>query len=130
MTSGLRHLALLLQGLCLVSSVQGGNIQLSGLSLPSDAGTNKALVQSVFLDAYNAYRKYAWTHDDLAPISAGYRDPRNGWGASAFDALGTLKIMGQTVSAPVLVQCVQGGGPDIHSFPGSVQRSCLLGQTN
>lgn len=130
MTSGFRHLALLLQGLCLVSSVQGGNIQLPGLSLPSDAGTNKALVQSVFLDAYNAYRKYAWTHDDLTPISAGYRDPRNGWGASAFDALGTLKIMGQTVSTPVSTQVIQERGPDMLYFPGSVQRSCLLGQTN
>jgi mannosyl-oligosaccharide alpha-1,2-mannosidase len=74
-----------------------GVIQKSGLTLPSDAATNRAAVQTVFLNGYNAYKKYAWGHDDLEPISSSYIDPRNGWGATIFDAMDTLYIMGQTV---------------------------------
>lgn len=38
----------------------------------------------------NGCRKYAWGHDDLTPLSKGYFDGRNGWGASIVDAMTTL----------------------------------------
>jgi mannosyl-oligosaccharide alpha-1,2-mannosidase len=74
-----------------------GTIQKSGLQLPADAASNRQSVKTVFMNAYSAYKQYACTHDDLAPISAGFKDTRNGWGSTVFDALGTLKIMGENV---------------------------------
>ncbi|KZW01108.1 seven-hairpin glycosidase [Exidia glandulosa HHB12029] len=77
------------------SLVAAANVQKAGLTLPSDAASNAQLVKDVFLDAYGAYKDKAWGHDDLAPVSGGFKDTRNGWGSSVFDALGTLKIMGE-----------------------------------
>jgi mannosyl-oligosaccharide alpha-1,2-mannosidase len=74
-----------------------GTIQKAGITLPSDAATNRNAVQTVFLTGYNAYIKYASGHDDLEPISKSYTDPRNGWGSTLFDAMDTLFIMNQTV---------------------------------
>ncbi|EJD45468.1 seven-hairpin glycosidase [Auricularia subglabra TFB-10046 SS5] len=78
-----------------VPLARAAKIQKDGLSLPDSASDNRQLVKEVFLDAYNAYKDHAWNHDDLAPVSAGFKDTRNGWGSSVFDALGTLKIMGE-----------------------------------
>jgi mannosyl-oligosaccharide alpha-1,2-mannosidase len=83
-----------------------GTVQKAGLQLPSDAATNRQLVKTVFLDAYSAYKQYAWKHDDLAPISASFKDTRNGWGSTVFDAMGTLKIMGEDVSVPEQRLCL------------------------
>ena len=33
-----------------------------------------AQVKSEFLHAWNGYKKYAWGHDDLKPVSKTYRD--------------------------------------------------------
>ncbi|KAH7101715.1 seven-hairpin glycosidase [Auriculariales sp. MPI-PUGE-AT-0066] len=82
-------------GLLMISLVNAGNIQKLDLILPDDAGSNFNLVKNVFLASYQAYKDKAWTHDDLAPISGGFKDPRNGWGATVFDALGTLKVLGE-----------------------------------
>jgi len=53
--------------------VTAGNIHKEGLTLPEDAGTNRDLVKSVFLGAYNAYKEKAWDHDDLAPVSGTFK---------------------------------------------------------
>ncbi|KAK6987457.1 alpha-1,2-mannosidase [Favolaschia claudopus] len=79
-----------------VNAVRAGNIQLPGLTLPSSAAGNAALVKSTFLTAYNDYKTYAWGHDDLEPISKSWTNGRNGWGATIFDAMPTLYIMGFT----------------------------------
>ena len=54
-----------------------------------------AEVKAEFLHAWNGYKKYAWGHDDLKPLSKTYRD----WYAQPLlmtpvDALDTMIIMG------------------------------------
>ncbi len=61
--------------------------------------TNKqqfaAEVRSEFMHAWNGYKKYAWGHDDLKPLSKGYHD----WYAQPLlmtpvDSLDTMILMG------------------------------------
>lgn len=35
-------------------------------------------------------REYAFRHDEVAPISGSFSDPRNGWGATIVDAMSTM----------------------------------------
>lgn len=44
--------------------------------------------------AWNGYKKYAWTHDEVMPVSKKPRDPFCGWAATLVDSLDTLWIMG------------------------------------
>ncbi|KAL2268320.1 hypothetical protein VTJ83DRAFT_3166 [Remersonia thermophila] len=44
--------------------------------------------------AWYGYRKYAWTHDELTPVTKGARNPFCGWAATMVDSLDTLWIMG------------------------------------
>ncbi|KAJ5682682.1 Mannosyl-oligosaccharide alpha-1-2-mannosidase [Penicillium macrosclerotiorum] len=53
-------------------------------------------VKEAFQHAWDGYMKYAYPHDELHPVSNGYGDSRNGWGASAVDALSTAIIMGKS----------------------------------
>ncbi|KAL3472021.1 mannosyl-oligosaccharide alpha-1,2-mannosidase 1B [Aspergillus californicus] len=50
-------------------------------------------IKEAFSHAWDGYYKYAFPHDELHPISNGYGDSRNSWGASAVDALSTAIIM-------------------------------------
>jgi len=55
----------------------------------------RAAVRAEFLHAWNGYKKYAWGHDDLKPLSKGYHD----WYADPLlmtpvDALDTMILMG------------------------------------
>lgn len=57
-------------------------------------------VRSEFLYAWNAYKQYAWEHDELKPLSKGYHD----WYSKSLlmtpvDALDTMIIMGLTDEA-------------------------------
>ncbi len=57
-------------------------------------------VRQEFLHAWNAYKQYAWGHDDLKPLSKGYRD----WHAVSLymtpvDAMDTMLLMGLTDEA-------------------------------
>jgi len=52
-------------------------------------------VRNEFLHAWNAYKQYAWGHDDLRPLSKSFRD----WHAqpllmTAVDSLSTMMLMG------------------------------------
>jgi mannosyl-oligosaccharide alpha-1,2-mannosidase len=76
--------------------VLGQTVQMPNLILPPCAAGNKSAVVKLFNDSYTAYKKYAWGHDDLSPVSLSYTDGRNGWGASIADALGTMYIMNLT----------------------------------
>ncbi|KAI9277179.1 glycoside hydrolase [Phascolomyces articulosus] len=51
-------------------------------------------VVNAFKHAWSGYRQYAWGHDELRPLTNGTSDSRNGWGASIFDGLDTMLIMG------------------------------------
>lgn len=50
-------------------------------------------VKEAFLFAWDGYMKYAFPHDELRPVTNQTGDSRNGWGASAVDALSTAVIM-------------------------------------
>ncbi|ORY12533.1 mannosyl-oligosaccharide alpha-1,2-mannosidase-like protein [Clohesyomyces aquaticus] len=52
-------------------------------------------VIDVFRTAWDGYHTYAFPHDELHPVTNGYSDSRNAWGASAVDALSTALVMGQ-----------------------------------
>ena len=66
-------------------------------------------VRGEFLHAWNGYKKYAWTHDDLKPLSKTYRD----WYAqpllmTPIDALDTMIIMGLKDEAATTRQYIVG----------------------
>lgn len=44
--------------------------------------------------AWDAYKTYAFGHDELVPLEKGFRDPFCGWAATLVDAMDTLWIMG------------------------------------
>ena len=59
-----------------------------------DKAKMAAEVKAEFLHAWNGYKRYAWTHDDLKPLSKGFKD----WYAepllmSPVDALDTMIVM-------------------------------------
>ncbi|KAJ6597000.1 glycoside hydrolase family 47 protein [Mycena vulgaris] len=82
-------------GLLSVSeSALGGKVQKSNLILPHTARAHRDAVEKIFVTSYEAYKEYAFGHDDLQPESKTFNDGRNGWGASIIDAMTTMKIMG------------------------------------
>ncbi|KAN0117545.1 glycoside hydrolase family 47 protein [Hyaloscypha variabilis] len=50
-------------------------------------------VKAAFVHAWTGYKKYAFPHDELHPVSNSFSDSRNGWGASAIDAFSTACVM-------------------------------------
>jgi mannosidase alpha-like ER degradation enhancer 2 len=67
---------------------------------PSSPGPMALQVRGEFLYAWNAYKQYAWGHDELKPLSKGYRD----WHSvpllmTPVDALDTMIMMGLTEEA-------------------------------
>ncbi|KAK7990309.1 glycoside hydrolase family 47 protein [Apiospora arundinis] len=56
--------------------------------------TRLAKVKGEMERAWGGYKKYAWMHDELSPITKKFRDPFCGWAATMVDALDTLWIMG------------------------------------
>ncbi|EPS44622.1 hypothetical protein H072_1420 [Dactylellina haptotyla CBS 200.50] len=51
-------------------------------------------VKDAFKHAWEGYRKHAWGHDEVTPVSGGHKDPFAGWAATLVDALDTMAIMG------------------------------------
>ncbi|RMZ75007.1 hypothetical protein DV737_g5519, partial [Chaetothyriales sp. CBS 132003] len=54
----------------------------------------KAAIEEAFVHSYNGYKKYAWGHDEVGPISGTYRTAFGGWGATLVDGLDTLWLLG------------------------------------
>ncbi|RYP46438.1 hypothetical protein DL768_007350 [Monosporascus sp. mg162] len=52
------------------------------------------MVEAEARRAWAGYKKYAWMHDELSPVSKKFRDPFCGWAATLVDSLDTLWIMG------------------------------------
>ncbi|KAI3600436.1 glycoside hydrolase family 47 protein [Moniliophthora roreri] len=71
-----------------------GSVQRPDLQLPASAAANRDAVKDIFVRSYESYRKYAFGHDDVLPVSQRSLDSRNGWGASIVDAMSTMYIMG------------------------------------
>src|SRR5215831_19846966 len=69
-------------------------------AFPQSQITLQNQVRTEFLHAWNGYKQYAWGHDDLVPLSRGYRD---WYGTSLLmtpvDALDTMLLMGLTKEA-------------------------------
>ncbi|CAG8496247.1 8799_t:CDS:10 [Paraglomus occultum] len=51
-------------------------------------------VKDGFIYAWNGYKKCAWGHDEIKPVTCQPNDSFAGWGATLVDALDTLFIMG------------------------------------
>ncbi|KAL8822876.1 MAG: hypothetical protein Q9191_006398 [Dirinaria sp. TL-2023a] len=52
------------------------------------------IIKKTFEFSWAGYKKNAWMHDELSPVSGLFRDPFCGWGATLVDSLDTLWIMG------------------------------------
>jgi len=60
-----------------------------------DNGNMAQLIREEFLHAWNGYKQYAWGHDELQPLSKGYRDWHNvPLYMTPVDALDTMILMG------------------------------------
>jgi ER degradation enhancer, mannosidase alpha-like 2 len=91
---------------CLVPfcGAQAGSIpasaQARNVTPVADPGPMAKQVRAEFLHAWNAYKQYAWGHDELKPLSKGHRD---WYGASLYitpvDSLDTMILMGLTSEA-------------------------------
>ncbi|KAM4066252.1 glycosyl hydrolase family protein [Hirsutella rhossiliensis] len=58
------------------------------------ARARKEAVRKAFVKSWEAYKKHAWTRDELMPLSGKGRHSFSGWAAQLVDALDTLWIMG------------------------------------
>jgi len=68
-------------------------------ALPAKAQTAKD-VKDQFIRSWNAYRKYAWGHDALKPVTNGYMDwYKESLHISPIDAYSTMRVMGLTSDA-------------------------------
>ncbi|KAJ7686657.1 glycoside hydrolase family 47 protein [Mycena rosella] len=72
----------------------GVTVQQAGLVVPAAYASRRDDAQKIFVTSYNAYKEFTFGHDDLSPVSEGFSDGRNGWGASIVDAMPTMFIMG------------------------------------
>ncbi|CAL1699168.1 unnamed protein product [Somion occarium] len=89
------HLVISLLASLRLMGVLGGSVQNPFLLLPPDTHMHQQAVVNIFLDCYQAYKQFAFPHDDLTPVTKSFFDGRNGWGATVVDAMTTLAIMGQ-----------------------------------
>lgn len=46
------------------------------------------------LHLWENYKRRSWGHDEVRPLHGGSSDGLNGWGASVFDGMGTLLLLG------------------------------------
>ncbi|USW55058.1 Putative glycoside hydrolase family 47, six-hairpin glycosidase-like superfamily [Septoria linicola] len=60
-----------------------------------EANQRANAVKEAFEFSWAGYYEYAFPNDELYPVTNGFGNSRNGWGASAADALSTALIMGE-----------------------------------
>jgi mannosidase alpha-like ER degradation enhancer 2 len=91
--------AFLATSLCGAQTEARPGLALQSAGAPSSTATAEE-VRAEFLHAWNGYKQYAWGHDELKPLSRGYRD---WYGTSLYitpvDALDTMILMGLTKEA-------------------------------
>lgn len=73
--------------------IQSASSRVSRITLWYQAGRRSA-VKEAFSRCWKSYKAKAWQADELAPISRTPRNGLGGWGATMFDNLDTLWIMG------------------------------------
>ncbi|CAG8954955.1 hypothetical protein HYFRA_00008644 [Hymenoscyphus fraxineus] len=87
----------------------------------------QAIVKKEFQKAWKGYKKYAWMHDELSPVSGKFRDPFCGWAATLVDTLDTLWIMGledefeEAVKAVELIDFTTSPRQDIPMFETTIR---------
>ena len=54
----------------------------------------QAAVREAFRETWQNYKHFAWMHDELRPVTGGFKDPFCSWAATLVDGLDTLWIMG------------------------------------
>ncbi|GFF68360.1 endoplasmic reticulum mannosyl-oligosaccharide 1,2-alpha-mannosidase [Aspergillus lentulus] len=89
-------------------------------------------VRQAFLHAWKGYKKYAWLHDEVTPLSGGYRDPFVGWAATLVDGLDSLYIMGLQNEFDSALEALGGllGAYDVSGgkYPLLLQKADQLGE--
>ncbi|KAI4867755.1 glycoside hydrolase family 47 protein [Hypoxylon rubiginosum] len=53
-----------------------------------------AAIEDSFKHSWNGYKKYAWGHDEIKPITGKHKDPFGGWSATLVDSLDSLWLLG------------------------------------
>ncbi|RDA87064.1 hypothetical protein CP532_3223 [Ophiocordyceps camponoti-leonardi (nom. inval.)] len=77
--------------------------------------------------SWSGYKKHAWLHDELSPVSGGYRDPFCGWSATLIDSLDTLWIAGlrdefaKAVEAVKTIDFTRSARADIPVFETTIR---------
>ncbi|KAI0869331.1 glycoside hydrolase family 47 protein [Hypoxylon argillaceum] len=86
-------------------------------------------VKAAFQRSWDGYYQYAFPNDSLNPISKTYTNDRNGWGASAVDALSTALVMKNTEVIHQIVDHIKTinfnqtvvGGEDVSLFETTIR---------
>ncbi|KAI0852564.1 glycoside hydrolase family 47 protein [Daldinia vernicosa] len=52
-----------------------------------------AAIKDSFKHSWNGYKKFAWGHDEIKPLSGLYKDPFAGWAATLVDSLDSLWLL-------------------------------------
>lgn len=63
-------------------------------------------IKEAFTHAWQGYKKHAWLHDEVTPLSGSHTDPFVGWAATLVDSLDTLWIMGMVEEFEAAVKAV------------------------
>ncbi|KAF4589268.1 class I alpha-mannosidase 1A [Ophiocordyceps camponoti-floridani] len=77
--------------------------------------------------SWSGYKKHAWLHDELSPVSGGFRDPFCGWAATLIDSLDTLWIadmkdeFGKAVEAVETIDFTRARRSDIPVFETTIR---------
>ncbi|KAJ7602962.1 hypothetical protein FB45DRAFT_882660 [Roridomyces roridus] len=90
--------------------------------------SSKAAVRQIFSTIYDAYKQFAFGHDELLPVSLGGGDDLGGWGASLVDALGLREDENTWHTSPCTVYAVPLASPHLTplSRPSPDALSALL----
>ncbi|KAF7298936.1 alpha-1,2-Mannosidase [Mycena indigotica] len=78
------------------AALAGVTVQLPGLVVPPAYGDQRDAAELIFTKSWDAYRQFAFGHDELDPIAKQGNDDLGGWGATIVDALPTMLVMGLT----------------------------------
>ncbi|KAI1434763.1 glycoside hydrolase family 47 protein [Xylaria sp. CBS 124048] len=65
-------------------------------------------IKAVFQTSWDGYFEFAFPNDSLQPLTKTFVNDRNGWGASAVDAISTAIIMGNTDVVNIIVEHIKG----------------------
>ncbi|KAI9255854.1 glycoside hydrolase [Helicostylum pulchrum] len=82
-------------------------------------------VKAAFKHAWAGYSQYAYGHDELLPVTNSFSDSRNGWGASLFDALDTMIIMGLEEEYETSLKFVEKVNWSVSSTASKTFETCI-----